>query len=242
MSIENVTIPLSGATIAGILAAPQGRGPFPGVVVIPTIKALDEFAAYIVERLAAEGFVALGVNIFDHPGVPEDPFKRPGSQPDEQVLADLDGAFAVLRKHPLVKDQPIFAWGYCLGGRFALLWPTYRREVAGAASFHGFPTNDTANPNTPTEPAGRVEHLLVPVIACFGEVDRLVPMKEVSRYRAEVERHRKDVEIHTYPGADHGWTNPKGPTYNKDAAEDSWRRAVECLRRSTAAKPKVASA
>jgi carboxymethylenebutenolidase len=240
MAIENVAIPRDGVTIGGILAVPQGRGPFPGVVMIPTIKALDDFAAYVVERLAAEGLVALGVNIFDHPGVPEDPFKRPGAQPDEQVLRDLDAAFAVLKNHSLVKGQPIFAWGYCLGGRFALLWPTYRAEVAGAASFHGFPTNDTTNPNTPTEPAGRVEHLRVPVIACFGEVDRLVPMKEVDRYRSEVERHAKDVEIHTYPGADHGWTNPKAPNYNRDAAEDCWRRAVEFLRRRTEAKSRVA--
>ena len=113
----------------------------------------------VIERLAAENFVALAVNFFDHPGVPEDIFKRPGAQPDDQVLGDLNAAFAMLRQHPLVGDQPIFAWGYCLGGRFALLWPTFQHELAGAASFHGFPTNDTKNPNTPTQPVERVPFL-----------------------------------------------------------------------------------
>ncbi len=86
---------------------------------IPTIRALDEFARDVIERLAVENFVALAVNFFDHPGVPEDIFKRPGAQPDDQVLGDLNAALAMLRQHPLVGDQPVFAWGYCLGGRFA---------------------------------------------------------------------------------------------------------------------------
>ena len=86
MPLEKLRIPRGDSTVGGILAAPQGLGPFPGIVMIPTIKALDDFAADVVERLAAENFVALGVDIFDHPGVPEDPFKRPGSQPDERVL------------------------------------------------------------------------------------------------------------------------------------------------------------
>jgi carboxymethylenebutenolidase len=242
MPLEKVRIPRGATTFAGVLAVPEGRGPFPGIIMIPTIKALDEFAADVVERLAAEGFVALGVDIFDHPGIPEDPFKRPGCQPDEQVLGDLDAALAMLRSHPLVGDQPVFAWGYCIGGRFALLWPTYRADLAGAVSFHGFPTNDTRNPNTPTQPLDRATHLKAPVIACFGEADRLVPMKDVRDYRKELEAQGKIFEVHTYPGADHGWTNAKGPAYRKEAADDCWSRALEFLRRHATTKTRAASA
>lgn len=242
MRAENVRIPRGPETIGGALAVPDGPGPFPGVVMIPTIKALDEFAVDVVERLAGESFVTLGVNIFDHPGIPEDPFKRPGSQPDVQVLGDLDAALAMLKKHPAVNGQPIFAWGYCLGGRFALLWPAYQREVAAAASFHGFPTNDTSNPNTPTQPIDRVAQLQIPVIAFFGEADRLVPMKDVLEYRKALEAHRKVFEVHTYPGADHGWTNAKAPAYRKEAAEDCWRRGIEFLRRHGATRIQSASA
>jgi carboxymethylenebutenolidase len=242
MAAEKVSIPRAPTSIEGVLAVPQGSGPFPGVVVIPTIKALDEFAVDAVQRLAAENFVALGVNIFDHPGIPEDPFQRPGCQPDEQVLGDLNAALAMLKSHPLSSGQPIFAWGYCLGGRYAMLWPTHQRELAAVASFHGFPTNDTSNPNTPTQPVDRVVHLQTPVIAFFGEADRLVPMKDAIEYRKALETHKKVFEFHTYPGADHGWTNVKGPSYRKEATEDCWRRALEFLRRHGAARSKLASA
>ena len=236
MPIEKVRISRGKTTVGGILAAPEGAGPFPGIVMIPTIKALDDFAADVVERLAAENFVALGVDIFDHPGVPEDPFKRLGCQPDEQVLKDLDAGLAMLRSHPLVGEQPIFAWGYCLGGRFAMLWPTYQTDLAGAASFHGFPTNDTRNPNTPTQPIERVKYLQSPVIAFFGDADRLVPIKDVNDYKKALQTQTKVFEVHTYPGADHGWTNAKAPAYYKEAADDCWHRSIDFLRRHAAAK------
>jgi carboxymethylenebutenolidase len=241
MAIVDVRIPSGRRTIGGLLAVPQGRGPFPGVIVIPTIRALDQFARDVVERLTGENFVALAVNFFDHPGVPEDIFKRPGAQPDEQILGDLDAALALLRQNPLVGDQPIFAWGYCLGGRFALLWPTYQHGLAGALAFHGFPTNDTNNPNTPTQPVERVPLLRTPVRAFFGEADHLVPLAEVELYRGALEAHKKDFEIHTYPGTDHGWTNAKGPTYRHEASEDCWRRSLEFLRRKSAARSDVAA-
>lgn len=240
MAVQQIRIPREGGDIGGLLSLPQGSGPFPGVVMIPTVRAFDDFAFYVVERLASEGWAALGVNIFDHPGVPADPFKRPGAQPDQQILTDLDAGLNLLQSQSAVQGQPVFAWGYCLGGRFSLLWPTYQKGLAGAAAFHGFPTNDTANPNTPTEPAGRVEHLGVPVIGLFGEADRLVPVKEVERYRNELTRHKKDFEVHTYPGADHGFTNPKGPAYKQEAAEDAWKRAAQFLRRLTESQVRAA--
>jgi carboxymethylenebutenolidase len=69
------------------------------------------------------------------------------------------------------------------------------------------------------------------VIAFFGEADRLVPLKDVDDYRRALAEHGKVFEVYTYPGADHGWTNAKGPAYRQEAAEDCWRRSIEFLRR-----------
>src|SRR5215467_13340277 len=104
MEIETVRIPTGAGTVGGLLVLPPGQGPFPGVIMIPTIRALDEFARDVVERLATENFVALAVNFLDHPGIPEDIFKRPGAQPDEQVIGDLNAGLAFLREHPLVRN------------------------------------------------------------------------------------------------------------------------------------------
>src|SRR5947207_14487326 len=105
MAIEHVRIPSGSSTVGGLLALPSGEGPFPGVIMIPTIRALDEFARDVVERLATDNFVALAVNFFDHPGVPEDIFKRPGAKPDDQVLRDLNAALTMLPQSPRLGDQ-----------------------------------------------------------------------------------------------------------------------------------------
>ena len=119
-----------------------------------------------------------------------------------------------------------------------MLWPTYQPALAAGAAFHGFPTNDTSNPNTPTEAAGRCQLLTVPVIGCFGEADQLVPMSEVERYRGAMSTAGRDFEIHTYPGASHGWTNPKAPSYLEVAAEDCWRRSIQFLKNKIASRAK----
>lgn len=236
MAAEEIRIPRAGGDIGGLLATPDVDGSFPGIVVVPTVRGLDGFAKYAVERLASDGFVALAVDIFDHPGVPADPMQRSGSQPDERVLGDLDAGLALLKGRREVAGQAICAWGYCIGGRFSLLWPTYQPELVAAAAFHGFPVNDTSNPNTPTEAAGRVGGLTVPVIGCFGEADQLVPMSAVERYRGELEKHGKDFEVHTYAGCKHGYTNPSGDNYVQAAAEESWDNARKFLTRRIAAK------
>jgi dienelactone hydrolase len=82
MAIENFRIPSGSSTIGGILAVPEGPGPIAAVIMTPTIRGLDDFAEDVVERLAGENFVALAVNFLDHPGVPQDIFKRPGAQPE----------------------------------------------------------------------------------------------------------------------------------------------------------------
>src|SRR5438067_7825701 len=113
MAIQDVRIPRQGGDIGGILAVPEVDGTFPGIVMIPTVRGLDEFARHVVERLAGDGFAALGVGIFDHPGVPEEPTKRPGALPDELTLGDLEAALQFLKRHPRVGSQPVCAWGYC---------------------------------------------------------------------------------------------------------------------------------
>ena len=230
---QNVRIPREGGDIGGLFAVPAGSGRFPGVIVIPTVRGTDQFAAEVVDRLASEGFAALCVGIFDHPGVPENPLERPGAQPDEQIFTDLDAGVAFLKSQPNVDGSTICAWGYCIGGRFSLLWPSYHPELVATAAFHGFPAHRAGadrNPNTPTEAVEQVGRLQVPVSAHFGEADRLVPMEQVEEYRQALQQHGKDFELYTYPGADHAWTSKHNPAYHEQHAEDSWNRAVRFLK------------
>ena len=72
-------------------------------------------------------------------------------------------------------------------------------------------------------------------IVAFG-AGALVPMAAVEQYRSELQRAGRDFEIHTYPSADHGWTNPKLEPYRQEAAEDCWDKARKFITKRIAAR------
>src|SRR5579862_4950350 len=111
MAIQNVRIPLAdGGSIRGILSEPAGSGLAPAVVFLGSIRGIDtEFAPNTLERLAGEGFVALGPDLFDHPDAPENPRERPNAQPDPEILGDMEGSLRFLNDHPRSAGQPVFA-------------------------------------------------------------------------------------------------------------------------------------
>ena len=53
MAVQEIRIQRQGGDIGGLLAVPSGSGPFPGVIVIPTVRAFDDFAHYAVETALA---------------------------------------------------------------------------------------------------------------------------------------------------------------------------------------------
>ena len=60
---QNVTFPSNGRQAHGYLRKPDG-GSGPGLIVIQEWWGLDDHIADIVDRLAAEGFVALAPDLF----------------------------------------------------------------------------------------------------------------------------------------------------------------------------------
>jgi carboxymethylenebutenolidase len=62
---------------ASYLALPDGAGPHPGVVVIHEASGLNDNIREICRRFAAEGYAALGVDLFE---TMEPPGQKPGTK------------------------------------------------------------------------------------------------------------------------------------------------------------------
>jgi carboxymethylenebutenolidase len=61
---RDVTFHSGKSQLAAYLAAPDGEGPFPGMVVIHEIFGLNDNIKDIARRFAAEGYAALAVDLF----------------------------------------------------------------------------------------------------------------------------------------------------------------------------------
>ena len=214
----------NGDTASGYLALPEvGNGP--GVIVVQEWWGLDDSLKKVVDRFAAEGFVALAPDLFGgrvaHDS--DEAGELLSSLPVEQATKDLAGATDFLLAHDAVTSSKLGVVGFCMGGAFALLLAAQEGDKIGAAvPFYG------VGPGTPDSYAG----ITAPVQGHYGNQDQMMPADDAHATERQVrEEAGVDVEFFYYD-AGHAFMNPedKMGTYQQDLAELAWSRTVAFLR------------
>jgi carboxymethylenebutenolidase len=220
---QNVKFDRDGTTISGYLQLPpSGRGP--GLIVIQEWWGLDDHMVSIVDRFAAEGFVALAPDLYGgrvtH-GV-EEAGQILGSLSVEDAAAKLAGAVDYLLGQEAVTSEKVGAVGFCMGGGFVLLLASERPDAVGAVvPFYGV---GPAVPNT-------YEKIQAPVQGHYGEQDQMYPVDQ-ARAQEEQIRQEAGVEVqYFYYPAGHAFANDDNHlgTYDADSAGLAWQRTVDFL-------------
>jgi carboxymethylenebutenolidase len=219
---ERVTFTRGDETLSGYLALPAGEGPFPGLVVIHEWWGLDEQTRKEADRFAAEGHVALAVDLYRGRATsdPEEAHELSRGLPLDRAEGDLRAAFAFLRAHPKVAGRPVGSLGWCMGGGFSLRLAQVEPDLAAAVVYYG---------RLATEEAA-LRPVRAPVLGLFGAEDRGIPVDSVRAFEARMKALDKPVEIHVYPGAGHAFANPTRPSFREDAARDAAERVRAFLR------------
>ena len=71
------------------------------------------------------------------------------------------------------------------------------------------------------------DKLTMPVLGLYGDADQGIPPDDVRRFEAELKKRNPADEFVLYPGAPHAFFSDNRPqVYNKNAAEDGWKRCV----------------
>jgi len=227
MAITDITYTTrDDETFTGILAAPEGSGTLPGILLIPAIWGTDAATRILSEAWAADGFVVSVPDIFwrVHPGPTADreiAFSRYKAFDFEQGLRDIEDLIGHLRAHPRCNGK-VGVLGICFGGRYAHL-AAARFGADGAAAYHG-----TMIENHLDE-TGRIT---CPVSYHFGEDDPVTPMDQVRAIQEAYASH-DNAEIVAYPGATHNFSLPGNPAYHPEVAETAHaavRRCFETMR------------
>lgn len=112
MTCKNVTIEGEGGTlIPAYTARPEGKGPFPGVVLVHHVPGWSEFYIETTRRFAHHGYLAICANLYERAGDgdPDDVAARvraEGGVPDSQVVGDTEAALRPLHwKFPPAKTH-----------------------------------------------------------------------------------------------------------------------------------------
>ena len=201
--------------------------PLPGLIVVHEWWGLNDGVRAMADRLAAEGYIVLAVDLFGGKTAEFPPDAR------ELMLAALQKpqlAEENLRQaYEFIKDTGgaprIGSLGWCFGGAWALntalLFPD---ELDAAVIYYGQVPADEA----------RLASLNVPILGLFAENDRGIPVESVRSFEQVMDKLGKVYEIEVYPGVGHAFANPSGTSYNAEVARQAWDRTVEFLRKHLA--------
>lgn len=224
-----------GQNLTGFLAMPEDAAePLPGLLVIHEWWGLNDNIKAMTRQLAAEGYVALAVDLYGGRVAVE----TSGAQAlMAEIVTEPDAVRANLRQAYDYLDRYAFApsvgsIGWCLGGGWslqtALMLPD---QLDAMVMYYGRVVTDE----------DLLAPLRMPMLGHFGEQDASIPILDVQSFRNVLVRQGKQADIHIYSGADHAFANPSGGNYSPVAAEESWERTIEFLnanlRRSDSALP-----
>lgn len=201
----------------GHFAQPAQGGPYPGVVMIHEWWGLNDNIKAMADRLAAEGYMVLAVDLFNGTvaTTPDEARRQVGAFDQEEGLANMRSAAAYLRAQGAPRLATL---GWCFGGAQSLQLGL-NDDVDATVIYYG---------QLVTDPA-RLEALEQPVLGIFGEEDQSIPPQQVHSFDAALEQAGVEHAVHLYPGVGHAFANPSGDNYAPAEAQDAWEKTVAFL-------------
>ena len=217
--IENVTYPGAGIEMKAILARPKNKKILGTVLVIHENRGLNQHIIEVTKRVAAEGFIALGVDALSpFGGTPADEDKG------RELIGKLDPAnnlqnyilglnYLKNRKDGNGKTGCIgFCWGGAMANKLAVNYP----ELKAAVAYYG---SQPATEDVPKIKASVMLH--------YGGLDERINAG-IPAYEEALKNNHIDYKIFIYEGVNHAFNNDTSPTrYNAASAQLAWKRTID---------------
>jgi len=219
--------------IPAFVARPTASGKHPCVVLISEIFGLHEYVRDTARRLAKAGYVVIAPDFFVRAGDPSTMTDFPAimkivaTATDAQVAGDVGAALSWLKAQSFADANRIAITGYCWGG--AVTWEAVARfpEFKAGVAWYGRLSGGTAADPANKSPLDLAADLKAPVLGLYAEKDSGIPLTDVEKMKAALKAAGKTgSDIVVYPGAQHGFHADYRPSYNKEAAEDGWKKML----------------
>jgi carboxymethylenebutenolidase len=196
--------------------------PLPGIILIHERWGLDDGTRGLADRLAGQGYVVLGIDLFDGKVASSSEESRQLILPvvENQEIADENIRQAYDFLENTAQAPRIGAVGWSFGGNWALnaamLFPD---ELDAAVIYYGQLTSSEE----------RLGPVNAPILGIFGENDRGVTPDKVDEFQQVLERLGKTYQVEVYPGVGHAFADPTSANYSEAVAEQAWSEVVAFL-------------
>jgi len=219
---KNVSYKSGDETVQAVIYTPEGKGPFPGIVVIHEWWGLNDWVKDQASKLADQGYVALAIDLYRGKvaTTPDEAHEIMRGVPEDRALRDLHAAVEHLKAQANVKKDRIASIGWCMGGGYSLDVALQEPTLTAAVINYGHLASDSES----------IKKIKASILGLFGGQDRGIPVDDVKKFEQALKQQGNKVEVVIYPDAGHGFENPNNKTgYRADDTADAWKRTVKFL-------------
>lgn len=223
MAGTDITFSGNGRSCSGYVADGSGGKLAPGVLVLHEGNGLGPHTRGKTELLAAMGYVAFAVDLFEQsPGWQDHPMATLGAlvKDNAEWRARLNTGLDALRAQPNVDAGKLAAIGFCFGGSSAIELARSGADVKAIAGFHSG-LGAGMMPDS--------KNIKGMVLVCIGDADPLIPREQRDAFMANMAEAGVDCQMLLMSGVEHSFTNKNasaikmaGLKYDARAERRSW--------------------
>lgn len=219
LTIENITYPGTEGNMKALLAKPKDKTNLGSVLVIHENRGLTPHIIDITKRIAAEGFIAIGVDALS-------PFGGTPANEDEarEMFGKLDAGknlqnflmgLEYLRSR---KDGngKVGCIGFCWGGGLVNNLAVSDPKLQAAVAYYGSQPKTEAVPN-----------IKASVMLHYGGLDERINAG-IPVYEEALKKNNIDYKLFIYEGVNHAFNNDTSVArYDETAAKLAWQRTIQ---------------
>ena len=207
---------LNGPNLHGTIAEPEVKGRA-GVLLLPTIFGVNEFARQYADTLAAAGLAAAVWDI--NSGLPlttdyQECIRRARTLKDAKVAGMVTRWVDMMTEEMSLSSMAVL--GFCIGGRFALLQAARDKRLRGCAV--AYPSIESPRlANQDMDALALAREIDCPVLCLRPGNDHVTSPETYELLTRSLHERPAPTAMHRYPLAEHGFMHRKTPQANVEA-------------------------
>ena len=204
-------------TVTSLLYMPEGKGPFPAIVVIHEWDGLKGWIKETAESMSKKGYITLAIDLYRGrvASTDEEAHELMRGLPEDRAARDLQAATAYLRTLKEVNGAKVGSIGWCMGGGYSLAAALNDSKLSACVICYGRLVTDSST----------IAKIPCPILGLFGEDDQGISPQSVREFESACKQEGKQIAVTIYKGAGHRFMNSEhASSYRQTSAEDAWNK------------------
>lgn len=238
INLKTVDLPADDGKSMGLyVAAPDGDGRKPALLVIMEVFGVNAHMKDVTERFANEGYVAISPDLYyrlDQRVFPhtdrDGAFAARGTLYDTKIVEDLNRAIAYAQGRDDVDPDRVGIIGYCFGGRVSWMAACNCPGLVASSLYYGGQiAGGQRGEKSPVEPVTQGNNIKIPMQCVWGGQDQGIPKEARDAIESTLKANNVDYEWHLYEDAGHAFFCEDRPAYDEAASKDIWPKTLAFL-------------